>query len=367
MANEYFKTQHTNLLNDGVYVNPTSATVHFSVTSYEVDVEFGDSVTDKTWTVTGGTGVTFKDKDGNTITGGTGNSTFTMVFPVNGTTADVTHTATVSANGSNHPIEIVQKPLEFSITPNTQTVAFNATTIPVTVHAEEGVTWTVSVNNGATLEGADEETGTVTGEGTKTINVNFTANTGVQRNFTVTAKVESPEETVTATITQKMAPAGTMTFNVNNFTFNGNNRTGSATSTDDYVSISLANIGNTNWRGNWQNPTDYIQMGRVVEHLISADEIYRGNITITPKDGIKITGITVTYSDNKSRSYDTDYSTGDNRALEVSSGSYRSNGATVTWTGTSSDPIVFTNGYMISSGDYNFPRITRIVVTYAAE
>ena len=213
----------------------------------------------------------------------------------------------------------------------------------------------------------DEETGTVTGEGTKTINVNFTANTGVQRNFTVTAKVESPEETVTATITQKMAPAGTMTFNVNNFTFNGNNRTGSATSTDDYVSISLANIGNTNWRGNWQNPTDYIQMGRVVEHLISADEIYRGNITITPKDGIKITGITVTYSDNKSRSYDTDYSTGDNRALEVSSGSYRSNGATVTWTGTSSDPIVFTNGYMISSGDYNFPRITRIVVTYAAE
>lgn len=374
VANEYFKTQHTNLLNDGVYVNPTSATVHFSVTSYEVDVEFGDSVTDKTWTVTGGTDVTFKDKDGNTITGGTGNSTFTMVFPVNGTTADVTRTATVSANGSNHPIEIVQKPLEFSITPNTQTVAFNAMTATVTVHAEEGVAWTASVNNGATLEGADEETGLVSGEGTQSITVNFTVNTDAQRNFTVTAKVASPEETVTATITQKRAPAGTMTFNVNNFTFNGNNRTGSATSTDDCVSISLANLSlygeyygytidywdyNTNY-----SPTNlgYYSMGRRLNNTTN-----RGSITVTPVDGIKITGITVTYSDNTFRSYDTDFSTGNNRALEVSSGSYRSNGATVTWTGTSSDPIVFTNGYRINGGQYYFPRITSIVVTYAAE
>lgn len=362
VANEYFKTQHTNLLNDGVYVNPTSATVHFSVTSYEVDVEFGDSVTDKTWTVTGGTGVTFKDKDGNTITGGTGNSTFTMVFPVNGTTADVTHTATVRANGSNHPIEIVQKPLEFSITPNTQTVAFNATTIPVTVHAEEGVTWTVSVNNGATLEGADEETGTVTGEGTKTINVNFTANTGVQRNFTVTAKVASPEESVTATITQKMAPAGTMTFDRNNLT--GSNNTFSAKSTDGYVSITLEN---TVRNGNGQGNNTYYALG----YHVNFGDTYRGKITITPEDGIKITGITVNYSDGTYGAYDTDYSTGNNRAIEVSSGSYNRNGATGTWTGSTTDAVTFINGYRIQGGfignTYYFPRITSIVVTYAAE
>lgn len=359
VANEYFKTQHTNLLNDGVYVNPTSATVHFSVTSYEVDVEFGDSVTDKTWTVTGGMGVTFKDKDGNTITGGTGNSTFTMVFPVNGTTADVTHTATVSANGSNHPIEIVQKPLEFSITPNTQTVAFNATTIPVTVHAEEGVTWTVSVNNGATLEGADEETGTVTGEGTKTINVNFTANTGVQRNFTVTAKVESPEETVTATITQNRGPIGTMTFDRNNLT--GSNNTFSATSTDGYVSITL---GNTEREGYGTN-TYYI-LGHDEwewEGWTRVHNVYQGNITITPAEGIKITSISVNYS-NGYGDEDTDY----NPSVVVTPGAYSRSGNTGTWSGNpSTNPIVFTNGYRLQNNNYTFPRITSIVVTYAAE
>lgn len=75
-----------------------------------------------------------------------------------------------------------------------------------------------------------------------------------------------------------------------------------------------------------------------------------------------ITGITVTYSDNTYGSYDTDY----NPVVSVSSGSYTRNGRTGTWSGSSSSAVTFTNGYRYRQGDYYFPRITSIAVTYEA-
>ena len=362
VANEYFKTQSINLLNDGIYINPLSATVHFNVTSVEIDVEFDESVTNKTWTVSGGTDVAIKD---NTeahaaITGGTGNSTFIMEFPVNATTSDVTHTATVTYNGTPHIIEIIQKALEFSITPATQTVSFKAAQAAVTVHADEGAAWHVSVNGGVTIVGADEETGELIGEGTKTIKVNIPQNTDDQRDFTVTAKVDSPEETVTATITQQRAPVGTMTFDVDSFTYNGDNRTGTATSSDQFVTVALQNIGNSDNWGDWRNPRNagYIQMGYRY--------MGRGGITVTPAENIRITGITVTYSDADFADFDF----GNNTPVTVTPGTYvrtGNNTATGQWTGPATEAITFTNGYQTSYGTYNFPRITRIVVTYEAE
>ena len=371
VANEYFKTQSINLLNDGIYINPLSATVHFNVTSVEIDVEFDESVTNKTWTVSGGTDVAIKDTTAahSAVTGGTGNSRFIMEFPVNATTKDVTHKATVTYNGTPHTIEIIQKALEFSITPETQTVSFKAAQAAVTVHADEGVSWHVSVNGGATIVGADE-TGELIGEGTKTVKVNIPKNEGAQRNFTVTAKVDSPEETVTATITQQIAPVGTMTFDVDSFTYKRNNRTGSATSTDQFVTVALQNIGNSNDWGNWRNPTNdgYIQMGRGVWEYVgySVEYVpYRGGITVTPAENIRITGITVTYSDATNAGYDFG-----NTPVTVTPGTYvrtGNNTATGQWTGPATEEITFTNGYQINDGNYNFSRITRIVVTYEAE
>lgn len=372
VANEYFKTQSINLLNDGIYINPLSATVHFNVTSVEIDVEFDESVTNKTWTVSGGTDVAIKDATAAhaAITGGTGNSTFIMEFPVNTTTSDVTRKATVTYNGTPHTIEIIQKALEFSITPATQTVSFKAAQAAVTVHADEGVSWHVSVNGGATIVGADEETGELPGEGTKTIKVNIPKNTGGQRNFTVTAKVDSPEKTVTATITQQRAPVGTMTFDVDSFTYNGNNRTGSATSTDQFVTVALQNIGNDYtdyWsRGYGPRRDGYIQMGRGVwesDGWFGGEYVlYRGGITVTPAKNIRITGITITYSSATYAGYDFG-----NTPVTVTPGKYvrtGNNSTTGAWTGPATEVITFTNGY---DDNYNFSRITRIEVTYEAE
>ena len=103
VANEYFKTQSINLLNDGMYVNPTNATVAFNVTSVEVEVEFDEDSQSKTWTVTGGTGVTVSPSSG------TGNGTFTMTFDVNNsTTTPATRTATVTSDGSTATATIIQ-------------------------------------------------------------------------------------------------------------------------------------------------------------------------------------------------------------------------------------------------------------------
>lgn len=368
VANEYFNTQSINLLNDGMYVNPVNKTVDFNVTKVEIEVEFDEGATNKSWTVEAGNGVTIKDKDGNTVTGGTGNATFYMTFPVNDTTADVTRTATVTSNGVDHNIEIIQKALEFTITPDTQDVDFFATTANVTVHAEEGVSWYASVSGGATITGAATD-GRYWGEGTQTITVNFDANDGAQRPFTVTAEMTEPyERTSTADIVQKMVPAGEATFSVSSFTYNGNSRTGSGTSADGYVSIRLNNIGNTDRRGDWTTPNSYIQMG--YSHYVQEGWDYtlvneRGGITITPGNGIKITGITITYSSATYAGYDF----GNTSSVTVSTGSYNRTGTNSSgeWTGSSTDPIIFTNGYQNDYNGYSFPRITSIVVTYKAE
>lgn len=379
VANEYFKTQSINLLNDGLYVNPTKETVAFNVTSVDIEVEcYSDDTTPaKSWTVTGGTGVTVVvlDEEGNPkmdgdvpVTTFTGSAKFRMTFSSNtSTTGSRTLTATVTSEGVNHDVTITQEPLEFTVDPATQTVAFNATTATVTLHAAEGMAWTASVSgpDGIDVAFADaEEDGTVSGEGSRTLTVNFPANAGAQRNFTVTAEMADPEATeedpdplatVEAVITQRLAPASPYTFAASSFTFSGNN--GSATSTDGYVSIDLTQAQRTGTGNN-----AYIQLGREGRW-----ETYRGSITVTPLQGMIITGITVTYSDDTYGSYDTDYGTGYSYSVEVSTGAYSRSGRTGTWTGSSSSAVTFTNGYRYNSwGDNYFPRITSIAVTYEA-
>ncbi len=352
VANDYFKTQHINLLNDGLYVNPTNATVAFNTTSVVIEVETEDET--KGWTVEAGTGVTL-DK-----TSGTGNGTFTMTFNVNGTTSNVTRTATVTSDGISHTVTITQNALVFSITPATQTVNGFVTTAEVKVNVEEGVAWTAEVS-GPT--GTEPTLSSTSGEGPATITVTLPANTGTSaRNFTVTAKTTTPVRTATATITQRRGVAGTMTFNTNNLTFNGSDRSGAGTSTDQYLSISFANIGNDDpnyWQYGYWGPADdgYMQMG-----YRTGGQTLQGSIVVTPVDGIKITGITVTYSSATYASYDFDY----NPVVSVTPGTYTRSGATGTWTGSATGAVTFTNGCRNTQGNRAYPRITSIQVTYEA-
>ena len=350
VANEYFKTQHINLLNNGIYVNPTKATVAFNVTSVEIEVESADAAS--TWTVTAGTGVTVNVSGTQTGTG-----KFTMSFAQNNSQSDISRTARVTSNGVNHDITITQRALEFSLDPPTQTVAYDATTATVMVYADDGATWTATVNNGASLEGAVD--GILTGEGTASVKVLFLENEGDQKTYTVSATCSGL--TRTSDIIQRSAYALNEVFNVNSFTYgnfgNNNNRTGTATSNDGYVSVNLAYIGNSS--GNNVITNGYIQMGR----NRTGGNRQRGSITVTPNQGTLITQIKITYTTETYRGYDF----GNTQSVTVTPGIYNrdtDNVLTATWTGSSTGTVTFTNGYSSDSNGGLYPRITSIEVTY---
>lgn len=305
VANEYFKTQSINLLNDGVYVNPVNATVDFNVTSMEVQVEMFDQT--KTWTVSAGSGVTV-NKSGTQ----TGNGTFTMTFTANNsTTASVPRTATVTSGGVSHTVTITQLPLHFSITPATQDVLFSATSANVTVNAPDDVSWTVSVNNGATLVGASAD-GTVSGTGSQAVTVNFTTNgASTSRTFRVTATMSDPTTTSTADIVQGRGPSSPSTFSYTAF-MPLSNGAGQATSTDGFVTVSLANCSSTYVQSGWSY-TEYIRLGTNQRG---------GTLTVTPSSGVKITKVVITY-------YNSNYA---DPSPTISAGYYGLSGVTGTWT-----------------------------------
>ena len=369
VANEYFKTQSINLLNDGLYVNPTKQTVAFNVTSVDIEVEcYSDDTTPaKEWTVTGGEGVTVVvlDENGNPKMNGeepvttlTGSGMFRMTFATNGsTTSEVERKATVTSEGVPHEVTITQEPLEFSVTTDTPEVNYNVTSAFVTVHAEEGMAWTASIEGpeGVTGYSLSETSGT----GTKTLTVTLPANeTNARRTFTVTATADDEDlglAPASCSILQHGVPVA-LNFAASSFTMSNNQYTGVATSTDGNVRVDLTQAQRN---GNGNNA--YIQLGRN-----SRQNIYRGSITVTPLNGMVITGITVTYSSDTYGSYDTDYDTGYSNAIEVSTGTYSRNGQTGTWTGSSSGAVTLTNGYRYYQYEVYYPRITSIAVTYEA-
>ena len=343
VANEYFKMQSTNLLNDGMYVNPLKTTVPFNTTSVEVQVEFAEP-TGKSWTVAAGSGITsITDSEGTAISGGTGNGTFLLNFPANNSaTATVTRTATVNYNGTPHTVTITQSPLEFSITPATQTINSYVLTATVTVHAEEGMAWTAVVSgpNGTnpTLADADEE-GKVSGEGTATLTVTLPANTtNNQRQFTVTATMTDPSATATATITQRRTPTGTGSFNRAALTPLSGGASTAQSADDGYLTVSLNSCSLPG------NSTTYIRMN--VGNTA-------GSITIAPVAGMKITSVAITFNNTTSRG----------RVNGPTGWTVSNDGNTRTWTGSSTGPVTFT----ATQGGNNAPQFSTIVVTYSPE
>ena len=335
VANEYFKTQSTNLLNNGMYVNPVKTTVPFNATSVEVEVEFAEPA-GKSWTVARGSGVTsITDEDGNTITGGTGNGTFILNFPTNNsTTATVTRTATVTYNGTQQTVTVTQSPLQFSVTTENSTIMPNVTTATVTVHAEEGKSWTASIAgpNGVTGYSLSETSGT----GTKSLTVTLPANTGGQRQFTVTARMTDPVATASTIITQRQGPDSPANFNYNAFgsSFAGS---ASATSTDGYITVDLANCNK----------------GQNNAYIRTSNNSNYGTITITPVSGMRITTVVITYLNNYV-----------DNSPSVSTGTRSVSGNQVTWTVNSTSSATYTSSN--NSGNNNGRRLTSIQVNYEA-
>ena len=334
--NEYFLMESINLLNDGIYVNPVKAEVAFNVTSVEVEVEMDPDDQTKTWTVTGGNGVTITDivdSEGNPFEGTpTGNGTFTMTFlPNNSATAAATRTATVTGDGGPHTVTITQLPMEFSITPETQTVAFNTKTARVTVHAEEGVSWTASitppagVTNGYSLSATS---GTGTQELTVTLPVNGTTS---QRDFTVRATMSSPSADASATISQRGGPAASYPFSYDAFGITLNNHSGNSSSTDRLVTVSLANATRrdtaSGWGWNAEQAWNYVRM---------SDGGNNGSLTVTPVSGVKITKVEITYSGNET------YRESNPTIPDGTSYNLPNNGSTGTWTVNSTTPVTMT-------------------------
>ena len=325
VANEYFKTQSINLLNGGLYVNPTNTTVPFSATSVDVEVEFDEDSQSRTWSVTGGSGVTV------TPASGTGNGSFKMTFTANNSLSVVTRTATITSGSDSRTVTVTQSPVAFSISPVTQTITGFATTAKVKIYAEEGKAWTASVSGpNGTNPSLSATSGTGTTELTVTLPANGTAN---QRSFTVTARMTDPVATATSTIVQRRGLSSPASFAYNSFGINGNTHSGQATTADGYVTVSVAN-------GN-RNNNAYIRMS------------YSGNagtITVTPQEGLRVTRVVITYQSGYVAQNPT-----------VTTGSYSYSGTTGTWTLSATGPATLTCD---NTGDNNGRRITNIQVTY---
>ncbi|MBR6269723.1 MAG: BACON domain-containing protein, partial [Bacteroidales bacterium] len=245
-------------------------------------------------------------------------------------------TATVRYNGTDHTVTIIQSALEFSITTDTPPVNYNATTATVTVHAEEGKSWTATITgpNGVSGYSLSETSGT----GSKTLTVTLPANnTANARNYTIRATQTDPAGTATLVLTQRRQPNASSSFSYDQFGITQNNHSGESTSSDGYITVSF---GNSTRQTGWYNSWNYIRM---------SDGNAYGYATITPNPGVRITRVEVTGTNGTNAG-----------RIRVSSGTYSNSGATRTWTVSSTEPITMTS----TSNAGNGAQIQTIVVYY---
>jgi len=322
--NEYFNMQHVNLLNDGLYLDPTNQTVDHEVTSVTINVEPDEETAQ--WSVTAGEGVTL-DTDS-----GTGNGSFTMTFDENDSySSDNTYTATVTSGGKTYTVTVTQKARTFSITPATQTLLYNATSATFKIKVEEDVAWT------ATFDGTSLSA--TSGTGPATLTATFPANTlTTSKTYTATITVGDIQRTATIVLSRTSASPYTFSYSA----FSVSDDASSASSTDGYVRVDLDNVYRPGGRDN-----NYIRMS--TERGNNA-----GTMTITPVSGMKITQVVIEYTHTR-------YAESENTAV-VSTGTYTLSGTTGTWVleATSSATMNFS-----TTGD-NGRRISKIVVTYEA-
>ena len=213
----------------------------------------------------------------------------------------------------------------FSVSAVVDEVSYKAGTIAVTVAADNGVSWVATVDNGAGLTRA-AGTSTIEGSGTETITVNYDANTTAEPiTYKITVTADEGLETST-TFVQRRAPASPYTFNSGNFS------NSTANANDGYITVSYGS-----------------GISQQSSYLYASSRDNR-TITITPKNGVTITEIVISYSGQNSPEKDTSPSFSP-------SGTVTPGGATQTWSGSTSNAVTYTCGT-------RYAEITNIRVTY---
>ena len=213
----------------------------------------------------------------------------------------------------------------FDLSTPTSSVNYKAQSVQVLLTADDDIDWTASVTGGATLADGDNS-----GSGSKTLTVNLPANTtNQQRTFTVTVSHDGGNDVSVDIVQMRNRVNQPVTFNYDAFSVSGG--AASSNSADGYLTIDLANFS----RGTWD------------AYLTTGNGNRAGSITFTPKYGMTITRIVITYSSTNRV---------DNNPT-FSSGTRTINGRTVTWTGSSTAAVTMTS----SSTNR---RIESIQVTY---
>ena len=223
------------------------------------------------------------------------------------------------------------------VTPAEQTVAWNTRTATFRVIAPAGTSWAITGGTGVTVNPSS-------GTGNRDITLSFgTNNTTAARNLVATVS-STGLESKTVTVIQTAGAS----FTASNFSFGYGSRSSSATSNG--VKVDLTNS---------RKDGNYLTIG----YEDYRDGLNRGTIKVTPPSGKKITSIVVTYSS-------AGYTYNNSQSATSDPASYAVSGATGTWTGTaaSGQAVTITMGYNVESGwfstDYDFPRVTRIDVSY---
>jgi hypothetical protein len=343
--NEYFNMDSVVLFNDAIDVSVSNSTVAFNETSVTIKIQTEPTTT--TWTAAGGSSAVTLSQ-----TSGTGDATITMSFPENqsfGT--DNTYTATITSGGKDYVVTVVQMARSFNVSASATHVAYDVTSVEVEIVAEDNLEWVASVDNGAGLVVTRAAGATsVPGTGSHTLTVDFDENNGTAvKTYTVTVvPAGDATQAKSVVITQGVPTQSPYTFKASAITFpsSGNNRYTSnvSNSPDGYVSIRFTQSSKS---GSGDNA--YITVGR------SNND---GTITITPNNGMIITGIKVTYTNPTYAGYDS--------GATVNTGIYRidQTHGIGTWTGESSGAVTISNSHNTSWTTTNYPRVSSVEVTY---
>ncbi len=226
--------------------------------------------------------------------------------------------------------------VNFSISTTTPTVSYTTTSAQVTITAENDMSWTVSVDNGATISESDQS-----GTGTKTFTVTFPQNGSTNRKTYTLSATRTGGSTQTAIIVQSGVPIGSAAFAATDFS------TSNITSEDEYLTVTLNNIALPTNGGNF----------------LSAPN--GSTIRFTTEGGIKIKRIVITYAGGFCFTSDERSARPSRNRVNVTTStgnpSFSNDGTVVTWSSDAGSEIVTFTHTVGSSKDPR--RITNIQVT----
>ena len=340
--NEYFNMDSVVLFNDDIYVSPSTSTVGYNVQSIDIEILAATETT--SWTAEGDSDAVSLSK-----TGGSGKAIITMSFPENQSFgSDNRYTATISCNGKDYPVEVIQKARTFNVTASATTVTSDVTEVDVNIVADEGLEWVATVDNGAVLD-VTRASGepTISSSGSHTLKVSFDPNTsGESITYTVNVVPDGNESLAESVEIQQLPAPKSFILETDEF----ENVTTTPGSPDFNSSDGGVTVKFTNAARQGTNDGYSIKLG-----YRSGRTNYDGTITVTPHNRV-IKEIKVTYYNAANAAYDSESSS--------SPAGYSISSGVGVWSGETSSAVTINNKHSHQGNNYYFPTISSIEVVY---